>query len=477
MHIKGKYSWLKHIDFMIIDFCSMILAFVLAYAWKFGRIDFYESEAWQKLFLIVLMLELIACLLTNPHSGILRRAFYEEIFRQGKLAFYNFLSACIIFYVFKMGVLFSRGMLILMYLLYFSFALILKYVWKKMIVHGKIRIFNKKPKSLLIIGQSETIEKAIHNAAAGDFQQYEIKGICLADDARITDPVEGIPVAAPIDGIVDYILSHGIREVLIVTTPAVIKGSEYERLIANGVAVHVDVDSIIGVRTEDQMIDRIGVYKTLSVGMYSFTSSQLNYLFFKRLIDIVCGVIGCIFLLPVALIIKIAYLISGDRHPIFYTQNRVGKNGKIIKMYKFRSMVPNAQEVLQEMLKEEHYRKEWEENQKIANDPRITKVGKFIRRTSLDELPQFINILKGDMSMVGPRPLVEGELEAHDGLKLYNQVKPGITGWWACNGRSNIDYTERLELEYYYVKNCSLQLDGLCIFRTVFAVLKKDGAA
>ena len=139
-------------------------------------------------------------------------------------------------------------------------------------------------------------------------------------------------------------------------------------------------------------------------------------------------------------------------------------------------MVYNADEVLAEMLKDEKYKEEWNKNQKFEQDPRITKVGRFIRKTSIDEMPQFINLINGEMSLVGPRPLVEGELENHDGLKLYNKVKPGITGWWACNGRSNIEYRERLELEYYYVQNCSLLLDIICLLRTVLVVLKKEGA-
>ena len=110
------------------------------------------------------------------------------------------------------------------------------------------------------------------------------------------------------------------------------------------------------------------------------------------------------------------------------------------------------------------------------DNARVTKIGRILRKTSLDEFPQMINVLLGDMSLVGPRPLVRGELEQHDGLKLYQRVKPGITGWWGCNGRSNIEYRERLELEYYYVKHCSLYLDLLCIFRTMLAVVKKDGA-
>ena len=103
-------------------------------------------------------------------------------------------------------------------------------------------------------------------------------------------------------------------------------------------------------------------------------------------------------------------------------------------------------------------------------------MGGFLRKTSLDEVPQFINVLKGDMSVIGPRPLVPGELEQHGGLQLYNQVKPGITGWWGCNGRSNTTYDERLELEYYYVKNCSLWMDALTVVKTAVVILKRDGA-
>ena len=183
-----------------------------------------------------------------------------------------------------------------------------------------------------------------------------------------------------------------------------------------------------------------------------------------------------ILLAPVTVIVKAVYLLTGDKAPIFYSHIRVGQDGVPIRIWKYRSMVPDADKQLEILLQDENYRKEWEENQKFANDPRITKTGRILRKTSLDELPQMVNILLGDMSLVGPRPLVKGELELHDGLKLYQRVKPGITGWWGCNGRSNIEYRERLELEYYYVKHCSLYLDLLCIFRTMLAVVKKDGA-
>lgn len=204
----------------------------------------------------------------------------------------------------------------------------------------------------------------------------------------------------------------------------------------------------------------------------------LTYDFLKRMFDIICGLIGIIFLIPLIIIIKIFSIFSGDFKTIFYFQRRVGKNGTEFKLYKFRSMVPNSDEVLKQILKTDKKRsKEWKENQKFENDPRVTKIGNILRKTSLDEVPQFINVLKGDMSMIGPRPLVPGELDKHNGNhEIYESVRPGITGWWACNGRSATSYKERLELEYYYVKNRSLWLDIKCVFKTISAVITKKGA-
>ena len=204
---------------------------------------------------------------------------------------------------------------------------------------------------------------------------------------------------------------------------------------------------------------------------------KLGYLIIKRLFDILFGILGIVALVPVSLIVLIFNVLNKDYSSVFYTHTRIGKDGKEFKLYKFRSMVPNADEVLKELLKQKKYKKEWDKNQKLENDPRITKIGKILRKTSLDELPQFINVLKGDMSLIGPRPLVKGELDKHNGNHdLYESVKPGITGWWACNGRSATTYEKRLELEYYYVKNISLLLDIKCIFLTIKAVISKSGA-
>ena len=205
---------------------------------------------------------------------------------------------------------------------------------------------------------------------------------------------------------------------------------------------------------------------------------NIFYLIIKRIFDILVSIIGIILIIPIYIIIKLCYIFTGDFSSIFYSHKRIGKNGKEFKVYKFRSMIKNADKELERLLKEDKkLAKEWKENHKLDNDPRITKIGKIIRKLSLDEIPQFFNLLIGNMSLVGPRPLVKGELDAHNGNhEIYESVKPGITGWWAANGRSCTSYKQRLELEYYYCENCNLWLDIKCIFKTIGAVLGRKGA-
>ena len=201
-----------------------------------------------------------------------------------------------------------------------------------------------------------------------------------------------------------------------------------------------------------------------------------SYLVAKRVLDVIASFLMLIFALPVFLII-IALIYLEDGNKAIYKQKRIGKNGKTINIYKFRSMVINAEEELKEMLKDEKNRIEWQTYQKFTNDRRITKIGKVLRKTSLDELPQLFNVLAGDMSFIGPRPLVAGELDDHNGdHSKYESVTPGITGWWASHGRSDTTYDERLELEYYYIDNLSFALDVKCFFATIKAIFLRKGA-
>ena len=200
--------------------------------------------------------------------------------------------------------------------------------------------------------------------------------------------------------------------------------------------------------------------------------------FFKRIMDIVGAIVGIIILIPLTIVVKIINILNKDFGPIFYSHERIGKNGKHFKMYKFRSMCMNSQEVLEKLLKEdEDARKEWEEHRKLNDDPRITKIGKILRKTSLDEFPQFLNVLKGEMSLVGPRAVIDGEIEKFGEFKnAVLSVKPGVTGYWAAHGRSETSYEERVEMEFHYVVNNYIFMDIGILFKTVISVLKKEGA-
>lgn len=209
-------------------------------------------------------------------------------------------------------------------------------------------------------------------------------------------------------------------------------------------------------------------------------SSHKNmiYLFFKRLFDIIISLIGIIPLIILIIVVKIWSIFTKDFHSIFFKQERIGKNGKKIYIYKFRSMVPNAEDVLEKMMEENSkIKKEYLENKKLEKDPRITSVGKFIRRLSIDEVPQLLNILKGDMSLVGPRPYLPREKK--DMKKYYEYIvscKPGLTGLWQVSGRNDVGFSDRLRLDKKYSMEKGFKLDIKIFFKTFLVVFKIKGA-
>ena len=198
----------------------------------------------------------------------------------------------------------------------------------------------------------------------------------------------------------------------------------------------------------------------------------------KRGIDIIGGLVGTLVLVPLTIGIFLANKILKDEGPIFYKQERIGKDGKIFKMYKYRSMVTGADEKLKQYLEEnKEAREEYKKYKKLRNDPRITKIGEFIRKTRLDEFPQFINVLKGDMSLVGPRPYLPREKEEINGFfKYIMSCKPGITGLWQVNGRNDVTFVDRLDMDMNYYYNHSLKLDIILLYKTLKKVLKREGA-
>ncbi len=199
-----------------------------------------------------------------------------------------------------------------------------------------------------------------------------------------------------------------------------------------------------------------------------------KYLVIKRGLDIVISFLALIILSPVFLILSLLVKIDSPGK-VFFKHKRIGKEGKDIYLYKFRTMYKNADEMKKKFTKAQ--KEEFARDFKLKNDPRVTRIGKFLRKTSLDELPQLLNILKGDMSLIGPRPVVEKEIEKYGMLKsIFLSVTPGLTGYWACNGRSCTDYDERIKLELFYVYNYCFKLDLKIFFKTIKSVITKEGA-
>lgn len=209
----------------------------------------------------------------------------------------------------------------------------------------------------------------------------------------------------------------------------------------------------------------------------SLPEMSIGHVFVKRSIDVIGALVGIFLMLSIMVICSFVYRVGANKGPMLFRQRRIGRYGKPFEIYKFRSMVQNAEEVLKkdDLL----YKKYVANDYKIAagEDPRITTFGKFMRETSLDEFPQFLNVLKGEMSLVGPRPLVEAELNKYSGKeKLLLSVKPGMTGYWQVCGRSDVHYPERAEIELYYVKHQSILLDIKILYKTVVQVVERKGA-
>ena len=213
--------------------------------------------------------------------------------------------------------------------------------------------------------------------------------------------------------------------------------------------------------------------------LYDVKKQNIAYRFVKRFIDIIAGLVGIILLIPITIIVEIIRIVKKENDgPLFYEQLRIGKNGKQFRMYKFRSMCMNADERLKEYLEEnEEARKEYQKYKKLKCDPRVTKLGKLLRATSLDEFPQLINVLIGNMSLVGPRPYLPREQkEMGDYYSSIIKVKPGITGPWQIRGRSKITFKDRLKMDIEYANKSSLKEDITILCKTFAKVLKKDGA-
>ena len=329
---------------------------------------------------------------------------------------------------------------------------------------------------VLLVGAGKTAELVNKSLQRMPVSYYKIIGY-VDDNPKSSTIAKDYPCLGAFSDVENVIKDTGVQTVLICAP-----GLESKKLVAliNRLQLLVKrvafVPELFGLPTSNITARGMMEEQAVVLRVQNNLARRSNRIM-KRIFDIVATVCGGIFILPFMLIIAIIiYLDSGG--PIIYKQKRVGRNGKEFNFYKFRSMVKNADTILEEYLNtHEDEKKEWQKNFKLKNDPRVTKIGKIIRKTSIDQLPQLWNVLIGDMSLVGPRPLLPNEVERYSGyIEDYKLVLPGLTGVWQVSGRSDTTFEERVIMDSWYIHNWSVWIDIVYLLKTVLVVVKSKGA-
>ena len=358
----------------------------------------------------------------------------------------------------------------------FGILLLINIYVIRCLVHVLLKKFHLFYEPVILIGAGKTAERVLRFFNNDRGYRYDIAGII--DDAPLSKELaENYLLYGNIDE-AEVIIRDAKVQTVIITAP----GMDNDKLadLIGRIQPYVRnvsfVPDLIGTPMTGVEPQVLFSEEVLLLRLKNNLARRRNRII-KRSFDIIVTIVGGLLISPVLLIVTIMVAVENHGHVIF-AHKRVGKNGILFPCYKFQSMVPNAQEKLKAYLAQNpSARKEWEETFKLTNDPRITKLGAFLRKTSLDELPQLWNVIKGDMSLVGPRPIVQEEIDKYDkNFREYSMVLPGITGMWQASGRSDTTYEERVAMDTWYVRNWSIWIDIMYLFKTIKAVFVGKGA-
>lgn len=340
------------------------------------------------------------------------------------------------------------------------------------------KIFRKKFKhNTLIVGVGHTAARLAFVCRGNSYSLLDVQGFVNCKSYGINqEQIVDKDLTIQLESVDSFIESRNVDTVLI-AIPEINKhdlDSLFE-MFKEKVSVIKYLPQVNGLVTFDTKVEDFDGILMIS---NSRGVSQIGSYVLKRIMDICAGLCGVVLLVPLTLFVYLKKIKQGDKGPVFYTQNRIGKNGKEFKIYKYRTMVVGADEILDDLMrKNPSIRDEYNKNKKLVDDPRITDIGRFLREKSLDEFPQLINVLLGQMSLIGPRPYLPREKD--DMGDYYDDIiscKPGLTGMWQTHGRSDVDFEHRLVLDEYYYRNWSFWLDITILFKTVKQVLYGYGA-
>jgi Undecaprenyl-phosphate galactose phosphotransferase WbaP len=479
----NQKKFLRVLLFIIIDFISIYVIACVAYFTRLfiGNVgwlkplttDYWEYYALHSIWMAA------SLALFAMYEGLYtkRHIFIEEARTIVRMVSLWGLMIIVVLALSKEMANFSRIIMLTIYLLSLVFIPLVHYFGKRFLIH-----FGFYSSPMLILGAGEAGIATAKGIIAHPYLGYDLVGF-LDDDPHKSNQMltvgnSHLPIYGTLNKMEEVIKDLNIRSVA-VAMPSLPTDKLTEIInrvhhLVRRIMVIPNVKGVSLTNTElHYLFDQQMFMLKLSNNLDSYSNSLI-----KRIFDIVVSILMLPVLLPLIGIIGIMIKFESPG-PVLFTHDRVGKNGYTVPILKFRSMFRDSKERLEKILANDSEAKaEWETNFKLKNDPRVTKVGAFLRKTSLDELPQIFNVLIGQMSLVGPRPVVQEEIDKYygDDADYYHMVLPGITGLWQVNGRSETSYEYRVGIDTWYVLNWSLWLDIVILFKTVKVVLKRDGA-
>lgn len=470
-----RYSQIQNLIIYIGDVIGITIGYFLMAHFRY----FYVSTSvWLRdsqviyRWLVAVFVLTIVYLIIKPNQNFFKRKFFSELCANMKTNIITAALMATVAYLIDDARDYSRFVYLATMCFSFCWMQLSHIIYRWYVL--KYRPYNSMTRKMLIITTSERVEEVVHNIIKEKVWNLWITGIIVVDKDMIGKQVENISIVANRSTMFDYAVREVVDEVFISMPEG--PDQQIQRLVKKFEEMGITVDLNIRLYELDvdsrvKYLNHIGGYPAVTFAQRDVTVFMI---FIKRVLDILGGIVGLIFTGIITLVLGPMIKLESPG-PLFFSQKRVGRNGRIFKIYKFRSMYADAEERKKELM---------EQNEmdglmfKMTDDPRITKIGKFIRKTSLDEFPQFWNVLKGDMSLVGTRPPTVDEFEQYEGYhKRRLSMKPGLTGVWQVSGRSDItDFEEIVAMDVDYISNWSLKRDLEIILKTVQVVLHSDGA-